>query len=206
MRWLSVKLATHLFRARTLRHRRNYRLTTTILGNWESSHVTWSNRSESWWTICIRAGGKVTQVLRWKISDGPSIRRRRAFLTYQTVMTWPFADYTIHWETFTEESRDRSTQIFGEGLHSQDRSNRRKTRKEMVPASLSRCKTGQSHNKDWHRIWRLCEVWRNLPQWCRSSRTETAERFEWCFASIQTIPCCTHLWHRWDVFENWSCT
>ena len=31
--------------------------------------------------------------------------------------------------------------LFGEGLHSQDRPNRGKTRKEMVPATLSCCKT-----------------------------------------------------------------
>ena len=160
--------------------------------------------------MCIRAGGKVPQVLGWKISGGPSMEGDRSWPTRQL---WHGPSQIVqHWKTFIEESRDRSGlhrkhhSIFGEGLHSQDRSNRRKTSKEMVPASLSRCKTGQSHNKDSHRIWRLCEVWRNLPQWRHSSRAETTDRFERCFASIQKTPCCTHLWHRWDVFENWSCT
>ena len=73
-------------------------------------------------------------------------------------MTWPFVDCAITERrllknpeiaaAYSEEHHSR----FGEGLHSQDRPNRRKTRKEMVPATLSRCKTGQSHNKDSHRI------------------------------------------------------
>ena len=83
---------------------------------------------------------------------------------YQVALPWKENatdlpdNYDMALETFTEESRDRSCllrkhhSIFGEGLHSQDRPNRRKTRKEMVPATLSRCKTGESHKKDSHRI------------------------------------------------------
>ena len=108
-----------------------------------------------------------------------------------------------HGGTFTEQSRDRTNllrkhhSIFGERLHSQDRPNRRKTREEMI---LTINKTGQSCDKGSHRIWRLCEVWRNRPQWRQLSMTGAAKRSEWCFTPIQKTPCCRHLWHRWNIY------
>ena len=86
----------------------------------------------------VREGGKVPQVIGWKISSGTSMEGEHSWPTRQL---WHSATQIVqHWETFTKESRHRSSllrkhhSIFGEGLHSQDRPNRRKARKEMVPA------------------------------------------------------------------------